>query len=411
MRALILSAGEGREMRSLTGEHQKTLINLQGRPILEHVLEGLMSIGVDSFVIVTGYGSSEVSDFLTGWKERRGVPVEEVEQGGLKGVEGAILAAEGEFTDSDSPWLLSFGDIIASNRFYNHILNTLANTGTSGTLSVTLKGNVSDFGLVALDEKGRVTETIQKPPAEIAQSRGNYIMAGAAVLPSSFFKHLKSNQSIDGAISELLNEGEHLSAAIWDQNWADIGYPWDLIYANRVLFERTSSATIHGSAKISPTAQIEGLVIIDEGAEIDHHAVIRGPVYIGKNAYIGTSVLIRDHTSIEHDCMIGYTCEIKNSIIQPYSTIGRLSLIADSVVGEGADIRSGITTQNELLGKRSIRKASINLRGVNYDKLGAIIGRGADVGPNTVIMPTGIINPDEVVPAGTIVRPTAFEES
>jgi len=410
MKALVLSAGPGKEMRPLTGDHQKTLLKLHGRTVLECVLEGLTSIGVDDFVVVTGYGSAEVSEFLSDWRERKKIPVEQVDQGTNPEIEGAILSAEDEFSGSDAPWLLAFGDIVAPNGFYHHILNTLASTGTSGTLAVTLRGSVSDFGLVTLDEKGRVVETIQRPPEEVAKSRGNYIMAGAAVLPSSFFNHLKNTNSIDRTIEELLNNEEQLSAAIWDHHWTDIGYPWDLLSANRLLFEERKYTSIHASATISPTAQIEGIVIIEEGVEIEHHAVIQGPVYIGKNAYIGTSALIRDHTAVEHDCKIGYACEIKNSIIQPHSTIGRLSFIGDSVVGAATDIRSSITTQNELLGKRSIRKASINIKGVIYDKLGAIVGCGADVGPNTIVMPTGIIKPGEVVSAGSIVPPTAFEE-
>ncbi|MHA2232389.1 MAG: sugar phosphate nucleotidyltransferase [Candidatus Hodarchaeales archaeon] len=410
MKALVLSAGPGEEMRPLTGTHQKTLLRLQGCKILEYVLEGLNSIGIDDFVVVTGYWAKEVSEFLSDWSERRAIPVEEVAQGNKIGVEGAILAAEDKFSSLDTPWLLAFGDIVAPNGFYHHILNTLVNTGTSGTLAVTLRGSVSDFGLVALDEKSRVVATIQRPPEEVTQSHGNYVMAGAAVLPPTFFEHMRNRDSIDGAIEELLNRNEQLSAAIWDHHWTDIGYPWDLLSANRLLFEETKYSTIHESASISATAQIQGLVVIEEGVEIDHHAVIRGPVYIGKNAYIGTSALIRDHTAVEHDCMIGYACEIKNSVIQPHSTIGRLSFIGDSVVGEGADIRSGVTTHNELLGKRSIRKAAITIKGVTYDKLGAIVGRGADVGPNTVVMPTGTIEPGEIVSPSSVVPPTAFKE-
>jgi NDP-sugar pyrophosphorylase family protein len=410
MKALVLSAGPGEEMRPLTGDHQKTLLRLQGRRILEYVLEGLRSIGVDDFVAVTGYWAKEVSEFLSEWSERRGVPVEEVAQGSRKGIEGAILAAEGKFSGLETPFLVAFGDIVAPTRFYHHILNTLASTGTSGALAVTLRGSITDFGLVALDEKSRVVATIQRPPEEVAKSHGHYVMAGAAVLPSSFFDHLKNYNSIDGAIEGLLSHGEQLAAAIWDRPWTDIGYPWDLLSANRLLFEEIKYATIHESALISSTAQIQGLVVIEEGVEIDHHAVIRGPAYIGKNAYIGTSALVRDHTTVEEDCIIGFACEIKNSVIQPHSAIGRLSFIGDSVVGEGADIRSGVTTHNELLGKRSIRKASITIKGVTYDKLGAIIGHGSDVGPNTVVMPTGIIEPGAVVSPGSIIPPTAIED-
>ena len=40
MKAVILAAGKGTRMRELTDELPKPMLRVQGRPILEHILEG-----------------------------------------------------------------------------------------------------------------------------------------------------------------------------------------------------------------------------------------------------------------------------------------------------------------------------------------------------------------------------------
>ena len=92
---------------------------------------------------------------------------------------------------------------------------------------------------------------------------------------------------------------------------------------------------------------------------------------------------------------------IKNSIIEPDSTVGRTSFIGDSIIGTGTDIRSMFTFQNELLGKR-IKRGPIEIRGTIYTKLGAVIGNNTDIGPNTVIHPAETVGSNKTIKAGTI---------
>ena len=45
-KAVILAAGRGTRMRDLTQEIPKPMLKVQGKPILQHILEGLMSVGI-----------------------------------------------------------------------------------------------------------------------------------------------------------------------------------------------------------------------------------------------------------------------------------------------------------------------------------------------------------------------------
>ena len=55
MKAIILAAGRGSRMKSLTDEKPKCLVELNGKPLLNWQLEALSGAGIDDIAIVTGY--------------------------------------------------------------------------------------------------------------------------------------------------------------------------------------------------------------------------------------------------------------------------------------------------------------------------------------------------------------------
>ena len=55
MRAIILAAGRGSRMKSLTDERPKCLVELRGKPLLEWQLWALRDAGINEIAIVTGY--------------------------------------------------------------------------------------------------------------------------------------------------------------------------------------------------------------------------------------------------------------------------------------------------------------------------------------------------------------------
>jgi len=64
MKAIILSAGQGRRLLPLTENRPKCLIPLSGRPVLEWQLRNLAAAGVDEAVVVTGFGADQVEAAL-----------------------------------------------------------------------------------------------------------------------------------------------------------------------------------------------------------------------------------------------------------------------------------------------------------------------------------------------------------
>ena len=63
-RAVLLAAGRGTRMREMTADLPKPMLEVRGKPVLQHIVEGLRDAGVTSFLIVVGYRAETVQNFF-----------------------------------------------------------------------------------------------------------------------------------------------------------------------------------------------------------------------------------------------------------------------------------------------------------------------------------------------------------
>src|SRR5260370_32014514 len=61
---VLLAAGRGRRMRELTNDLPKPMIEVRGKPVLQHIVEGLRDAGVRRFLIIVGYRADAVRNFF-----------------------------------------------------------------------------------------------------------------------------------------------------------------------------------------------------------------------------------------------------------------------------------------------------------------------------------------------------------
>ncbi|MFX1282017.1 MAG: sugar phosphate nucleotidyltransferase [Promethearchaeota archaeon] len=399
MKALVLAGGSGKEMLPLSKYYPKTMLTLHGKHLLEYVFTGLMETSIEEFIVVVGYLGDKVRSIVEKYRQM-GIPIKIIDQRDRLGIEGAIISADDQFSEKD-PFLLAYGDILAPSTFYQHLMNSYINTAADGAIAVTLLGKSAEFGIAAIDARGFITEILPETP--VKESDANYIFAGASILPGEFFGILREERKLTAALARLLQEQRRICASVWQDEWVDVGYPWDMLAANKDTYRTLEYSRIHKTAKISPSAHISGLALIEENVIIDHNAEIVGPCFIGKNCYIGTNSLIREYSCIERNCKIGYSVEVKNSVIQHGTKIGRLSFVGDSVVGENATLGAGVTTMNVLQDTKS-QKITKMIKGRAYRKLGAVIGPHSIIGSNTVMLPGVVVDSDKVIPPGSVIR-------
>ena len=142
------------------------------------------------------------------------------------------------------------------------------------------------------------------------------------------------------------------------------------------------------SAKVAPSASLNGPLIIDEEAEIRHCAFIRGNAIVGKGAVVGNST------------------ELKNCILFDLVQAPHYNYVGDSIYGYKAHTGAGVIASNLKADKSLV---TVNFRGekvpTGVKKFGAMIGDFGDIGCNTVM------NPGTIIGRGTNVYPLSFVRS
>src|SRR5690349_24256619 len=109
MKAVILAAGKGTRMKELTNEVPKPMLKVQGKPILEHIIQGIAAAGIRDIFIVTGFRAEVIENFFgdgSKWNLRIAYGRQLVQDGTGKAPELAK-----EFLGT-SPFLLTYGDIL-----------------------------------------------------------------------------------------------------------------------------------------------------------------------------------------------------------------------------------------------------------------------------------------------------------
>src|SRR5438132_13784755 len=99
-KAVLLAAGRGTRMRELTNDLPKPMIEVRGKPILLHIIEGLRGAGVTDFLIIVGWRADVVREFF-GDGTRFGVRVEYVTQVVQDGT-GKVVELARDFAGGDA---------------------------------------------------------------------------------------------------------------------------------------------------------------------------------------------------------------------------------------------------------------------------------------------------------------------
>ena len=148
------------------------------------------------------------------------------------------------------------------------------------------------------------------------------------------------------------------------------------------------------SAKIAPSASLNGPLIIDEEAEVRHCAFIRGSAIVGKNAVVGNST------------------ELKNCVLFDNVQVPHYNYVGDSVLGYKAHMGAGSITSNVKSDKTLVAvKCGYEKIETGLKKFGAILGDEVEVGCGSVLNPGTIIGKKSQIYPLSSVRGVVAENS
>jgi len=264
MKAVILAAGKGTRMKELTNDVPKPMLRVQGKPILEHIVRGLLAAGVRDIFIVTGYRAEAIEGYF-GNGAKWGAHIvcgRQVEQNGT----GKAPEIAKHFVD-ESPFILTYGDILVQQltpalslvdtmkKTYQHMINRFNEGDFSSVITVTKGEDVTKGGLNFFDAHFCLEHLVEKPSLlQLEQLRREgwllphhpvWYNAGIYIFRPSLFQftaHLQKSPrgeyELTDAIASLVAAGHRIAGLEIQGRWVDVRDPEVL-----AKLERESPAT------------------------------------------------------------------------------------------------------------------------------------------------------------------------
>jgi UDP-N-acetylglucosamine diphosphorylase/glucosamine-1-phosphate N-acetyltransferase len=387
MKAVVLAAGEGVRLQPITATRPKHLIEVGGKPVLEHCFEALKGVGIVEVVVVTHYmGDAIRQRFCDGRK--LGLKIEYVEQSAVLGTGNALSVVE-PFIDGE--FVLVYGDLLFTSLAMRKVIDAHSLEKAVVAMAVVQVEKPKNYGVIEFGNGNTVKRVVEKPAPGKEPSR--LANAGLYVLPEEIFDRIRQTRSsvrgeweLTDAISLIAqDEKAVVTAEISKEEWIDIGSPWDLLEANAHVLKRMKHRVL---GTVEDGAHLVGSVTVAENARVRSGAYIEGPSFVGDGSDVGPNCYIRASTSIGRNVRIGNACEVKNSIIMDRSHVGHLSYVGDSILCEDCNLGAGTITANYRLDSGTI-KMSIKDKMVDSGrrKLGAVLADNVKTGVNALLMP------------------------
>lgn len=232
-KAVLLAAGRGTRMRELTNALPKPMLSVQGKPVLQHIIEGLRDSGLTHFQIIIGWYGEAVQEFFRDGSNLR-THVEYATQLVQDGT-GKVIELARPFVGND-PFVLSYGDILIAPQNYPRICAAL--NGAEAVVSVKRNEDVTQGGAVFVNENFELIDLREKPKP--GEQTSPWYNAGIYAFRSSIFDYVaKLERSARGefeltdAIRNLALSGNKVRALELEGHWADVRDPEILAKLNR----------------------------------------------------------------------------------------------------------------------------------------------------------------------------------
>jgi bifunctional UDP-N-acetylglucosamine pyrophosphorylase/glucosamine-1-phosphate N-acetyltransferase len=421
--ALILAAGEGTRMKS---SKPKVAHEILGEPMVRLVIDAARAAGCERVVVVTGHGAEQVEALVGG--------VETVRQERQLGTGHAVMSAHKAFEGFSGSLVVLSGDTPLLRP--ETIAGLVAMRESSGAALTLLTANLPDpgnYGRIVRGRDGGVAEIVEQKDLKPDQHHLTEVNTGTYCFDSAvLFAHLDrlTTENAQGEyyltdMVEVFNrEGQLVSATTADEPFETLGVNSrvQLAEASRVLQRRINqdhmlngvtmtdpdlvwvgphvkldrdvellpmtfllgSTTVGEGSVVGPSARVIDSAV-GRSARIDASVVLEAT--IGDEAMVGPVSFIRPGTVMHARAKAGHAVEIKQSTIGEDSKVPHLSYIGDATLGTSVNVGAGSIT--------------CNFDGI--DKHPTVIGDGAFIGSDTMLVAPVTIGDGAVTGAGSAI--------
>ncbi len=374
MKAVILTAGEGKRLEPLTEVRPKPMIPIANRPLLEYVVDACIDAGITDIVFVVGYKRERIQNYF-GDGDNWSINIEYAVQRKQLGTGHAILQAEDYI---EQPFIVLNGDRIVESNAIENLINQKPDREA---LVVTRSDQPSNYGVIEYNGRD-ITSISEKPPQYEVTS--NLINAGVYLFSPDIFTAIRNtDERIEGEIAlpatlNSLIEQDKIETVRYSGLWVDVSYLWDILTVNSTMLD-TKKQKHNSSAKIDDTASISSNTVVGDDTRVRANATVLRGVSIGDNVEVGANAVI------------------SNSIIMSDSTIKPGTIIKDCIIAENTEIGPNTTIPG---GTTDIPIDDTIHRNVD---LGGVFGDNTKLGGNVTVHPGSIVGRNTEIEGGSVI--------
>jgi bifunctional UDP-N-acetylglucosamine pyrophosphorylase / glucosamine-1-phosphate N-acetyltransferase len=389
--AVVLAAGEGTRMRSLT---PKLLHPLCGRPMVLHVVDALAELPLERIVVVVGHEAERVTKTLHDQLVTE-VPVEFVEQRVQRGTGDAVSVALTVFDDLDAEddILVLPGDApLVRAETIARLATEHRNQDAAAAILTATVADPSGLGRVVRGKDGRVARVVEHADAspeereidEINTSiycfrrgllapalrrlspenaQGEYYLTDAIAVLRDAGHNVIALEAEDPAEAIMVNDRAQLAEAETELR-RRINRMWMRAGVTMVDPARTyidATVELETDVRLLPGTMLEGRTVVGAGSVVGPDCRLTDVVVgegvrmantvareceIGDNCEIGPYAFVRPGTRVAAGVKIGTYVEIKNSDIGEGTKVPHLSYVGDADIGTAVNLGASTITAN-----------------------------------------------------------------
>ena len=215
---ILMAGGFGKRMRPKTNKVPKPMLEVNGRPILEQIIENVRDCGFKNIIITTHYLSEKITGYFKDGKQW-GVNISYIHEKKPLGTAGSLGLIKKKI---NKPIIIANGDVISDINF-SEVLDYHNYHKADATMAVRIFERSNPFGVI--DHDGILIKKItEKPVYKTTINSGIYVIEPKQV------KAIKANQhyKMTDLFLEIKESGKKIIVFPMHEAWRDIGSVEDI---------------------------------------------------------------------------------------------------------------------------------------------------------------------------------------
>ena len=210
--AVIMAGGKGVRLKPYTNDTPKPMLELNGKPIIAHNIDRLLSYGITNIYISVNHMKEKIINYIQ--KNYSDYNIQFIEENQPLGTIGSVKLVD-EFKNNDV--LVMNADILTNIDFYDFFTNYKNFRDNMSIATFNIRINIP-YGILDTTDK-KINSLIEKP------SFTYYSNAGIYLINKDMLKYIPSGEKFDSTdlMEKLIEKGKKVSHFPIRGYWLDIG--------------------------------------------------------------------------------------------------------------------------------------------------------------------------------------------